>query len=118
MTYDLKWLKDKFDKGETLKYVFFYGHTNKNNEEVGKFVFSQWYPAAFTVDHVTYKTTEHWMMAHKALLFNDDDAFRQILSAEKPGEVKAIGRRIKRFDEKKWNDNKFEIVTQGNIHKF
>jgi ribA/ribD-fused uncharacterized protein len=118
MIYNLKWLKKKYEAGETLKYVFFYGHTNKNNEQVGKFVFSQWYPISFTVAGIEYKTAEHWMMAHKALLFEDNGAFQRIISADKPGEVKEIGRQIKGFDGAKWDAHKFEIVVNGNIHKF
>lgn len=118
MTYNLKWLTNKFDSGETIKYIFFWGHSNKDNQDVGKFVFSQWFYAPFIVDGITYKTTEHWMMAHKARLFADNDAFVRIIAAEKPGEVKEIGRQIRGFDESIWNDAKFEIVKTGNIHKF
>jgi ribA/ribD-fused uncharacterized protein len=118
MTYNLKWLTDKFDRGETLQYIFFWGHSNKSNEDVGKFVFSQWYPSSFVVEDVEYKTAEHWMMARKAILFNDKESFHKIIRADKPGEVKALGRLIRDFDEIKWNKNKFEIVKTGNIHKF
>jgi ribA/ribD-fused uncharacterized protein len=118
MTYNIDWLTDKFDKAETIKFIFFWGHTNKNKEDVGRFVFSQWFYSPFTVDNVEYKTSEHWMMAHKAKLFNDNDAFERIIRADKPGEVKEIGRQIRGFDEIKWNDKKFEIVKTGNIHKF
>ncbi len=118
MKYSIEWLKGKFDKGETIKYIFFWGHTNKNGEEIGKFVFSQWYPSAFTVEGIEYKTTEHWMMAHKAKLFNDQEAFDRVIKTEKAAEVKAIGRQIKNFDEAKWNEAKYEIVKTGNVHKF
>lgn len=118
MHYNLKWLTEKFNKGEPLKYIFFWGHSNKNGEDVGKFVFSQWYPSAFTADNIEYKTTEHWMMARKARLFGDEEIFNRILNADKPGEVKELGRQIKGFDEAKWNKEKFEIVKAGNIHKF
>jgi ribA/ribD-fused uncharacterized protein len=118
MVYSLKWLTDKFDKGETIKYIFFWGHSGKNNDEVGKFVFSQWYPSAFVVDNIEYKTSEHWMMAHKAKLFGDNEIFEKILKADKPGEVKELGRQIRGFDELKWSERKFEIVKTGNIHKF
>jgi ribA/ribD-fused uncharacterized protein len=118
MNYNLKWLTDKFDNGETLRYIFFWGHSNKNNEDIGKFVFSQWYPSLFVVDDIEYKTAEHWMMAHKALLFDDTEVFRKILRCDKPGEVKELGRQIRGFDEIKWNKYKFKIVRAGNIHKF
>jgi ribA/ribD-fused uncharacterized protein len=118
MSYNIKWLTDKFDKGETLKYVFFWGHSNRNNEDIGKFIFSQWYPSSFVVDDIEYKTAEHWMMSHKALLFCDTELFEKIIKADKPGEVKELGRRIRNFDEIKWNEKKFEIVKTGNVHKF
>ena len=118
MTYNLKWLTDKFDQGELLKYIFFWGHSNKDQETVGKFVFSQWYPSSFMIDGVEYKTAEHWMMAHKASLFGDTATFQKILTADKPGEVKELGRNINPFDEILWNERKFNIVKTGNIHKF
>jgi len=118
MSYNLNWLKNKFDNGEPLKYIFFWGHSNKTQDEIGKFVFSQWYPSSFTVDGVEYQTAEHWMMAQKAGLFGDHEISERILKATKPGEVKELGRKIKGFDEIKWNEEKFEIVKTGNIHKF
>lgn len=118
MNYDIEWLKARFEKGETIKYIFFWGHTNKDQQEVGKFVFSQWYPAPFTVEGIEYKTSEHWMMAQKALLFHDMAACNAILKAEKPGEAKEIGRKIAGFDETIWNNQRYEIVKTGNIHKF
>src|SRR5690349_21352343 len=110
MTYHLNWLTEKFDKGEVIKYIFFWGHTGKGSDETGSFVFSQWFNSPFIVDGIEYKTAEHWMMAQKARLFGDHAAFDKIVSAVKPGEVKNIGRQIRGFDEIKWNEEKFEIV--------
>jgi ribA/ribD-fused uncharacterized protein len=118
MNYSLKWLTEKFDKGEALKYIFFWGHSDKGNEEIGKFVFSQWYRSPFLVGNVEYPTAEHWMMAHKALLFDDIKTFEKVIEASKPGEVKELGRQVQGFDENIWNKNKFQIVRTGNIHKF
>jgi ribA/ribD-fused uncharacterized protein len=117
MIYHIDWLKDRFAKGETIKYIFFWGHS-KGSEEVGKFVFSQWFYSPFTVDGIEYKTSEHWMMTQKANLFSDAEIAKKILLAEKPGEVKELGRQIKGFDELKWNEEKYEIVKAGSIHKF
>jgi ribA/ribD-fused uncharacterized protein len=118
MKYNTQWLIDKFDKSETIEFIFFWGHTNKQNEPVGKFIFSQWYPSVFTVEDVVYKTAEHWMMAQKARLFGEEDIFQKIIETEKPGEVKALGRQIRNFDETKWNVWKYEIVKTGSIYKF
>jgi ribA/ribD-fused uncharacterized protein len=118
MEYTVDWVTNTFDSGETLKFIFFWGNSGNASERVGKFVLSQWYASSFTVDHVTYKTAEHWMMAHKASLFENSEIFKRILEATKPGEVKELGRQIKNFDEEVWDEVKFEIVKAGNIHKF
>lgn len=116
--YDIKWLTEKFESGETLKFIHFWGHTNKFNESVGLFCFSQWFHSSFTVDNITYKTAEHWMMAHKALLFGDTMSFDKIIASNKPSEAKELGRQVLGYDDQIWNENKFEIVKNGNIHKF
>ncbi|MBL7974464.1 MAG: NADAR family protein, partial [Candidatus Kapabacteria bacterium] len=109
---------DKFESGDNLEYTFFWGHTNNHNKEVGKHCFSQWFKSPFTVDSITYKTAEHWMMAQKALLFNDKIIFNKIISSENPDEAKELGRQVLRYDEQTWNEKKFDIVKFGNIHKF
>jgi len=118
MNYDLNWIKHQFDRGATIKYIFFWGHTGKVGHDVGKHVFSQWYDAPFVVDGVEYKTAEHWMMAHKAKVFQDDEIFKKIVEATKPGEVKELGRKVKNFDESVWNEAKYDVVKRGNLHKF
>lgn len=117
-TYSLQWLTNKFDAGEHIKYIFFWGHTNKTNEVVGKFCFSQWFELPFTVDGVVYWSTEHWMMAHKALLFEDYKTHSKIIKATSPAEAKKLGREVMGFDEQIWLANRYEIVINGNIHKF
>lgn len=116
--YDINWLIERFENNSLIKYIFFWGHTNTTNEEVGKFCFSQWYESPFTVNDIIYKTAEHWMMAHKALLFNDQDVFDKIINCNKPGEAKELGRQVIGYDDDIWNAKKFEIVKLGNIHKF
>jgi len=116
--YNINWLIERFEKGEPIKYIFFWGNTSKDNEEVGKFIFSQWFSAPFTVDGIEFKTSEHWMMANKASLFGDNDLYEKIINALKPGEVKELGRQIRNFDELTWNEHRYEIVKTGNVHKF
>ncbi|MES2485185.1 MAG: NADAR family protein, partial [Bacteroidota bacterium] len=91
---------------------------NKYNETAGKFCFSQWFETPFTVNNRVYKTSEHWMMAHKALLFGDKDNFEKIITCDTPKEAKEFGRQVLGYDEQIWNENKFDIVKLGNIHKF
>lgn len=116
--YNVLWLKEALEKDVSLKFLFFWGHTNKHNETVGKFVFSQWYESPFVVEDITYPTAEHWMMAQKALLCDDLDVYRQIVAASKPGEAKDLGRKVKNFDNDKWDQHRYEIVKTGNLYKF
>ncbi|MEV6110918.1 NADAR family protein [Streptomyces sp. NPDC051940] len=105
-------------RGERAKYVFFWGHRPQKDGSVGPGCFSQWWPAPFTVDGVTYATAEHWMMAGKARLFDDPDAEREAIAASHPSEAKAAGRRVKDFDEDVWSAHRFELVVEGSTHKF
>lgn len=116
--YSLTWLTNKFDQGEILKFLFFWGHSNTLKEDVGKFCFSQWFELPFIIDGITYKTAEHWMMANKALLFNDSGIYQKIINAKSPGEAKELGRQVLGFDEQIWIANRYDIVVKGNVHKF
>lgn len=116
--YNLKWLTEKFDAGEKMKFLFFWGHSKNSNNEIGKSCFSQWFELPFTVKGITYNTAEHWMMAGKALLFNDLIAFDKIVKAGSPAEAKKMGRSINGFDDLVWREKRIDIVVTGNIHKF
>ena len=92
---------------KTDKYVFFWGGT-----------FSQWCPSEFTIDGVKYNCCEQYMMAKKALLFKDMDAYSEIMNTKGPKEQKAIGRRVKNFNKDKWEAVCREIVYEANYAKF
>jgi len=107
------------DEGERLKYVYFWGNQPPRDGGVGASCMSQWWEGhPFTVDGVTYRTAEHWMMAGKARLFGDDEILARLLKARHPNEVKALGRKIRSFDEETWTAHRFEIVAAGNTAKF
>jgi len=114
--YTLEWLLAQ--PKNSVKFLFFWGHTPPDDGSIGKFCFSQWWPSPFEVDGIRYATTEHWMMAQKAELFHDLDIKAQILAHESPGRAKELGRRIISFDQAIWEARRFDIVCQGNFHKF
>lgn len=118
MTYNLNWLLAKHAANEPLKYLLFWGHQPEKDSSVGKGCFSQWWPAPFVVDGETYATAEHWMMAEKARLFNDEAVLAKILLAKTPAEAKKLGRQVRGFVPEIWEASCFNIVVAGNQHKF
>lgn len=118
MKYSIEWLQNQIENNLTTEYLCFWGHTPKQQNQVDKACFSQWYPSPFTVDGTVYHTAEHWMMAKKSVLFNDSEALEKILASLKPGYAKAIGREVKNFDFKTWDSASYKIVVDGNYHKF
>ncbi|QSI32025.1 DUF1768 domain-containing protein [Variovorax sp. RKNM96] len=105
-------------QGHKVDYLFFWGHQVPKDGSVGKSCFSQWYEAPFAIEGDTYRTAEHFMMAGKARLFGDAATCEKILAARTPGEAKKLGRQIRDFEEAKWLDARFDLVTRGNIAKF
>ncbi|RVU90734.1 NADAR family protein [Flavobacterium columnare] len=103
---------------KNAKFLFFWGHQPSNDGSITKTCFSQWWQSSFTVDGITYPTAEHWMMAQKAKLFNDEEMFDKIIKANSPHQAKKLGRLVKGFDNEIWNAQRFDIVVQGNYHKF
>lgn len=104
--------------GHRPKYIFFWGHRQDQSGNITKSCLSNWYPASFTLEGITYPTTEHYMMAQKALLFNDAKNHARILKANTPGEAKKLGRSVRGFDENVWRRHRFEIMVRGNEAKF
>lgn len=100
------------------KFLFFWGHQPNKDGKITKTCFSQWWLSSFKVEKVTYKTAEHWMMAKKAELFQDEEVLEKILQADSPAEAKKLGREVKNYDDKLWLENRYEIVKKGNYHKF
>lgn len=106
------------NQGKRLKYVFFWGHRQTTDGTINKSCFSQWYPASFIIDGITYPTAEHFMMAEKARLFGDQAMLDNILKATSPGAAKKFGRQVNGFNEATWNGHRFDIVCRANLAKF
>lgn len=102
--------------GQRVKYLFFWGH--RQTETITKTCLSQWYPAPFKIDGISYPTAEHYMMAEKARLFGDQNILERILEASHPSQAKKLGRQIANFDYEVWNTRRFEVVVAGNVAKF
>ena len=112
----MKYTRENIPKD--AEFLFFWGHHTSPDGRIKKCCLSQWYECEFTADGVKYHTAEQYMMAQKALLFGDNDVFELIMKANDPKEYKSLGRKIRNFDEKLWNDSKTDIVIKGNTAKF
>jgi ribA/ribD-fused uncharacterized protein len=103
---------------QSVEYVHFWGHSPEPDGGAGRGCLSQWWPAVFTEDGHRFASAEHYMMAHKAWLFNDADAAKKILAAGHPGEAQSLGRKVRGFDQTVWEAERFGIVVRGNVAKF
>ncbi|PSU92021.1 DUF1768 domain-containing protein [Photobacterium kishitanii] len=104
--------------GETLEYLYFWGHRKPKSGEVTKSCFSQWYEAEFVENGLTFKTAEHYMMFSKAKLFKNEEIAKRILISELPSQVKQLGREVTGFKENVWNQHRYNIVCRANFLKF
>ena len=109
---------ERFNKGEHLEYIFFWGHGKTGDNTITKMCLSQWYDCRFTIDGVEYHTAEKYMMSQKAVLFGDEKIRAEIMSASHPKEFKSLGRKISGFNQKIWDKNCCDIVIRGNVAKF
>ncbi|KAJ4257411.1 hypothetical protein NW762_008533 [Fusarium torreyae] len=94
--------------------VYFWRETDP---EIG--YLSQWYYCPFRDDEdesKTYKTAEHVELydAPKGPSLQG----RSHLKTAHPRKVKSLGRKIKNFDEKTWNEHRCSVVRRGNLLKF
>ncbi len=93
-------------------FIFFWHEYDENG------CFSQWFQREFVVDDIVYLNCEQYMMAQKALLFNDRVNYNKIMRAASPVECKKYGRLVEGFDETIWQSKSEEIIYNGNYAKF
>lgn len=103
--------------GKHFKYLLFWGH-RADPSGLGPGCLSQWWPAVFEIDGVRYASAEHYMMAEKARLFEDEAIRKQVLASASPAQAKKLGRKVRGFDETIWRAHRFEIVCCASVAKF
>ena len=101
-------------------FVFFWGHSDRMGG-VGKVCLSQWYMCSFAVEDVYYNCAEQYMMAEKARIFGDDDAWQQIMASYEPMTIKKLGRKVRNFNAYVWKRTARRLSrgeTLPNFHRF
>lgn len=121
------WRKDGVPK-YSLEQVRKEQHTEKmpqycmfwkaQRDSIGKGCFSQWQMTPFFSVIHHFNCMEQYMMYQKAKLFGDAEIMQQILSCNDPRKIKALGQKVKNFDEAVWSKVKYSIVLNGNYKKF
>jgi len=107
-----------FRRGELPELYPFWGHHPAKGGTVDRSCMSQWWKSHFMFNGVRYCCMEQCMMAGKARVFQDEEALAQIMASEDPKEIKALGRAVRNFDGKQWDEVKYSLVLTGNYNKF
>ena len=88
-----------------------------NPEEQNGYL-SNWYRSAFTVDGITFSSMEQYMMYQKAVCFKDEEIAEKILATTDVAVIKALGRKVKGYNDGYWNGVRQLLVYEGLKEKF
>jgi ribA/ribD-fused uncharacterized protein len=91
---------------------------NHNYHLFWKSKLSNWTKSYFNHEGYGYCCGEQMMMHQKALLFKDYEIALKIMQSGNPKEIKALGRQVKNFNVKVWDDCKRQIVQNGLYARF
>lgn len=93
----------------TNDFVFFFS---------GNDMLSNFYIHPFVHQNHRFKSSEHAFMWRKAMYFGDDSIAIDISSkAQHPNHAKSLGRKVKNFDDTKWQDVRYNIMKDILIDK-
>ena len=98
--------------GVVNKMVCFFGENNVNG------YLSNFYPVEFKMDGKTFTSSEQAFMFKKAIYFKDNHNASLILKARTPKEAKALGRKVRNFNQDEWSRVSSDIMEEVLICKF
>ena len=111
-------LCQQVEAGRLFHFLPFWGPIPTSGKKPGKGVLCQWWYAPFSLAGKSYHTAEHYMMAQKARLFSDARIEQRILDSNDPSEAQYLGRKVAGYQDDVWASARFDIVVEGNRHKF
>lgn len=84
---------------------------------------SNWFPSNFKAEfdgqEFTFANTEQYFMYVKAKTFGDDDTAAEILyNGTDPKTAKDLGRQVKNYDDKVWNEKRYQVMLDANYLKY
>lgn len=80
--------------------------------------FSNWHPAKMTYKGQNFENSEQAFMWEKAMTFKDYEIAEKILQTPAPNQNKSLGRKVKNYDEKIWEEKRFDIMFDVCLAKF
>lgn len=81
-------------------------------------IFSNFLPCDFVFKGLKFKYSEHGLMWCKAIHFGDTKIAEEILVAPTPKKAKELGRLVKNFNEKEWNEVRLQYMLDVLVCKF
>ena len=96
----------------TDKHVLFWGDWPSN-----------WYPPKIIVKQdgktLRFDNTEQYFMWVKAKTFGDDEMAEQIrIKGKDPKVAKELGRMVRNYDDKVWNEKRYDVMVEANKYKY
>ena len=99
----------------TNKHVLFWGEWPSN-----------WYRAEFDAEMMVngekktlhFYNSEQYFMFVKAIVFSDYETADKILKTKDPKKAKALGREVKGYDDKVWNEMRYKVMVDANKAKY
>jgi len=81
-------------------------------------IYSNWAPSDIVVEGKSFNCVEQYMMYKKAEVAGDAASMQAVMDTPMPNDQKAIGRKIKNYDDAKWSAVRYEIVKDAIRAKF
>jgi ribA/ribD-fused uncharacterized protein len=91
------------------KFIFYFGQES---------IFSHWFKCHFIIKKQSFCCVEQYIMYKKALLFHDVDIANKILNSSNPARHRYLGKQVRGFDKKMWQQKCKQFAQDGNLAKF
>lgn len=96
--------------------IYFYSHTRGKHNYMSNF-----YPCNFIdTNEISFHCSEQYLMYQKCLLFDaeNDTMLKKILAEKEPAKIKALGRKVKNYNDGVWDEFRYQIMVDGLYLKF
>lgn len=99
------------------RYLYFYDHYN-DTKYTNITCLSNFHPSFISDNKIIFFNVEQHFMYSKALFFHDVKTANEILSTRSPYRIRELGKKVKNFNYKTWESNKYKIMYKSIRLKF